>query len=91
MKSILARHGQCDEMITDNGPQYTSKEFEEFAMDWNFKHTRSIPYYHQSNGLAEKYVGIAKNIFKKAKQDKQDVYQGLLTYRSTPGDDIPFP
>ena len=34
---------------------------------------------------------IAKNIFKKAKQDKQDVYQGLLTYRSTPGDDIPSP
>ena len=72
-------------MITDNRPQYTSKEFEEFAMNWNFKHTRSTPYYHQSNGLAKKYVGIAK------KETKQELYQGLLTYRSTPGDYIPSP
>ena len=69
LKSILACHGQCDEMITDNGPQYTSKKFEECAMDWNFKHTRSSPYY-QSNGLAEKYVGIAKAFLRQIKTNK---------------------
>ncbi|KAL4092419.1 hypothetical protein QTP88_026920 [Uroleucon formosanum] len=37
-----------------------------FAKEWNFKLAQSSPYYAQSNGLAEKGVGIAKDMLKKS-------------------------
>ena len=43
------------------------------------------------NCLAEKYVQIAKNILKNAKQENQDPYQGLLSYQNTPIDDSGSP
>ena len=46
-------------------------------------HTRS-PHYPQSNGLAEKYVGIIKNVFHKAKEEGQSPYTALMVYRNTP-------
>ena len=39
IKSILASHGKCQKMISDNGPQYISNEFAKFASEWEFNHT----------------------------------------------------
>ncbi|XP_064596784.1 uncharacterized protein K02A2.6-like [Liolophura sinensis] len=91
MKSIFARHGICEELISDNGSQYTSAEFKRFVAEWSFKHTMNSPYHHQSNGLAEKYVDIAKRIMKKAQTDGTDPYMGLLVYRNTPTDGTATP
>lgn len=38
-KSIFARHGLPNTVITDNGPQFTSPEYRDFAKQWEFKHT----------------------------------------------------
>ena len=54
MKSAFARHGIPYEVRSDNGPQYTSRDFKDFARKWSFKHTSSSPYNPQGNGLAEK-------------------------------------
>ncbi|XP_053570046.1 ankyrin repeat and SOCS box protein 4 isoform X1 [Bombina bombina] len=91
IKSVLAKHGICDELISDNGSQYSSIEFANFAKEWGFKHTLSSPHYPQSNGLAEKYVQIAKNILEKAAQTNQDPYLCILNYRNTPIDGIASP
>ena len=91
MKSMFARHGIPVEVKSDNGPQYSSYEFQEFAKNWGFVHTTSSPHYPQSNGLAEKAVNIVKNILKKAKEDHKDPYLGLLEYRNTPIDGIGSP
>ncbi len=56
MKSIFARHDIPELVVSDNGPQYTSQEFEEFEKAWNFQHQTSSPAYPQSNGLAERSV-----------------------------------
>jgi len=80
MKAIFARYGVPDVVMSDNGPQYSSKEFEEFALDWEFKHKTSSPHYPQSNGQAESAVKAMKSLVKKSK----DLYKGLLAYRSTP-------
>lgn len=37
MKSIFARHGIADIVVSDNGPQYASAEFSGFAEEWGFK------------------------------------------------------
>ena len=47
---------------------------------YNVNDITSSPHYPQSNGLAEKYVQIGKNLFQKA----QDLYQCLMVYHNTP-------
>ena len=60
IKSIFSRHGIPELLISDNGPQYVSKEFEEFAEKYNFKHTTSSTHFPQSNGQAERTVQTVK-------------------------------
>ena len=90
-KSIFARHGIPSEVISDNGLQYSSKDFSLFAKQWEFKHTTVSPLYPQANGLVEKEVQTVKHILTKAKQDRRDPYLGLLEYRNTPIDDVGSP
>ncbi len=84
IKSFLSRHGIVEKVISDNGPQYASEEFKQFAREWDFEHTCSSPLYPQSNGLAEKTVQTVKRLFTKAKSDSKDPYLALLEYRNTP-------
>ena len=90
-KSIFATHGIPSEVISDNGSQYSSRDFSLFAKQWEFKHTAVSPPYLQANGLVEKKVQIVKNLLTKAKQDRWDPYLGLLEYRNTPIDDVGSP
>ena len=83
-KSQFARHGIPDILITDNGPQFSSTAFKEFARQYVFKHCTTSPHYPQANGMAEKAVQTAKNLIKKAIADKRDPYLALLEHRNTP-------
>ncbi len=83
-KEHFSRHGIPEEVISDNGPQYASATFHQFSQDWQFKHTLVSPRYPQSNGKAEKTVGIAKQLIKKANKENKDLHLALLDYRNTP-------
>ena len=61
-KKHFARYGIADVVVTDNGPQFCSQEYENFAKEWKFKHPTSSPYHSQSNGKAESAVKIAKKL-----------------------------
>ena len=91
IKSILSRHGKCQKMISDNGPQYISDEFAKFAFEWEFNHTTSSPKHAQSNGLAERAVQTLKQLVKKAKAEHKDPYLSLLELRNTPVDGLASP
>ena len=80
LKSVFSRHGIPEVERSDNGPQYNSQEFTSFAEVYNFRHVTSSPLYPQSNGQAERSVQTVKKILRQS----DDIYKGLLVYRSTP-------
>ena len=84
MKSVFARHGNPETVVSDNGPSYDSSEFSGFSEEWGFSHETSTPEHPSSNGPAEKAVQTVKNIIKKSAESIDDMQLGLLAYRSTP-------
>ena len=53
LKEVFSHHGIPETLVTDNGPQFTSQEFIDFAKSYGFNHTTSSPHFLQSNGKAE--------------------------------------
>ena len=70
-------------MVTDNGLQFSSRDFSTFPKKWCFTHTPVSPYNSKSNGKVESAVKMAKNIFRKAREDKADPYLAMLDHRNT--------
>ena len=80
LKSIFSHHGIPTVLVSDNGPQFDSRDMKEFASTYGFQHITSSPYYPQSNGLAERMVKTVKSLLR----DTSDPYLALLSYRATP-------
>ena len=80
MSSIVARHGIPELVVSNNGPQYSSEIFKEFARNYGFGHITSNPHYSQANGEAERAVQTIKGLLKKI----TDPSLAMLGYRSTP-------
>ena len=79
-KSIFARHGIPEIVVSDNGPQFTSSTFKDFANKYKFIHHTSSPYHPQGNGEAERAIRMIKSLLRKA----EDPYLALLSYCATP-------
>ncbi|UYV82850.1 K02A2.6-like [Cordylochernes scorpioides] len=76
---------------TDNGPNFTSRDFKDFQKKWLFDHQTSSPLYPKSNGLAERAVQTAKNLIRKCLDSGQEVELALLNFYNTPRDGLPSP
>ena len=88
MKSVFARYGIPDVLVTDNGPQFSSAKFAVFAKTWMFQHTTSSPYHPQSNGKAENAVKTVKRLFTKCQQSGQLEFLALLDWRNSPTEGV---
>ena len=80
LKILFARHGIPCNVVSDNGPQFASRQFAKFAQSFDFCHKTSSPRYPQGNGEAEQAVRTVKSLLKK----EEDPFLALLAYRSTP-------
>ena len=81
-KSHFARHGIPLRCITDNGPQFVSNEYKEFAQTYGFEHITSSPYWSRSNSKAEAEAAV--NDTKSTLKKSHNVYLVLLNIRNTP-------
>ncbi|UYV64834.1 K02A2.6-like [Cordylochernes scorpioides] len=76
---------------TDNGPNFTSRDFKDFQKKWLFDHQTSSPLYPKSNGLAERAVQTAKNLIRKCLDSRQEVELALLNFYNTTRDGLSSP
>ena len=81
---IFSEYGWTDTLLSDNGPCYVAETFTNLMKEYAVNHITSSPHYSQSNGLAEKFVQIVKNLFYKAKDEGTDIYKCLMIYCNTP-------
>ena len=86
LRSLFAKFGLPEMVVTDNGTGFVSREFEEFLRRNGVKHTTSAPYHPASNGLAERAVQVIKRGLKKVTEGTMGsrLAKVLFAYRITP-------
>ncbi|XP_045451571.1 uncharacterized protein K02A2.6-like [Melitaea cinxia] len=87
LREIFARFGIPRQVVSDNGPPFSSVEFNNFLNNNGIEHCYSAPYHPSSNGAAENAVKICKKVIKKALKLRIDIecalQRYLLMYRNT--------
>ena len=78
---LFSIEGYPDEIVSDNGPPFQSKEFAKFLSSLGIKHTTSSPGYPRSNGFIERYIQTVKNMLSKSSNTRsfQEVLADLRT------------
>ena len=86
LRTMFARFGLPETIVTDNGTCFVSAEFESFLEGNGIKHVTSAPYHPASNGLAERAVQIVKKGLKKLVSGSicDRLAKSLMAYRLTP-------
>ena len=78
LAKLFAGHGIPETIVSDNGPQFSSGEFHDFAREFDFTHVTSSPHFPQANGQAESAVKIAKKMLR-----QKSLEIALMNYRAT--------
>ena len=79
LKIIFSRYGIPVRLISDNGPQFVSREMKAFSVSYGFVHVMSSPHYLQGNGQADRAVQTAKRHLNSG----DDPALSLLSYKTT--------
>ncbi|XP_038063014.1 uncharacterized protein K02A2.6-like [Patiria miniata] len=87
LDSIFAREGLPNELVSDNGSQFVSTEFESYLIQRGIKHIRTSLYHPQANGLVERFNRVLKQTLQIATREhrpwKTATLELLTAYRST--------
>ena len=88
MRTLFGSYGIPEQVVSDNGPQFTSDKFAEFMRQNRIKHIRSILYHPSTNGLAERFVQTFNRALQASEQSGRSFNHRLVNflfgYRTTP-------
>ena len=89
MQEWIYRFGVPEILITDNGTNLTSQEFELFLEQLGIEHRKTTPYHAQSDGQTERFngfLGTTLSIYSKSesKEWTECLDEVLFAYNSTP-------
>ncbi|XP_037811061.1 uncharacterized protein K02A2.6-like [Lucilia sericata] len=88
LREVFARFGLPEIVVSDNGTQFKSSQFEEFMQQNGIKHICSSPYYPMSNGQADTF----KRMLAKSTEEGtvcENLNTFLQNYRSTTNPNTP--
>ena len=87
LQHLFAVYGLPEQVVSDNGPQFTSEEFKKFLKANGVKHSRCSPYYPSSMGLLKRFVSTFKQAMNAGKHDRLSIGHQLenflMSYQTT--------
>ena len=83
LKDHFAHYSIPDQVVKDNGPQFKSQEFANFAAAYEFEHTPTSPYGSKGNEKVESAVKTTKRLLHKATDTGTHPYLSILDHRNT--------
>ena len=82
-----ARNGIPSRVVTDNGSQFTSSEFQQFMGLIGVKHIKTTSYHPSSNEIAERFLQSFKQAMHASENDSGTIVKKLakflLAYQNT--------
>lgn len=88
LRDMFATFGIPEQLVSDNGPQFVSEEFQTFLKLNGIRHITSAPYHPATNGQAERSVQTFKRALKAMEEGSQPIKEKLakflIAYRNTP-------
>ena len=79
LREMFARYGIPKQLVSDNGPQFTSSEFESFLRTNGVMHIKTSPYHPASNGCG-KTGPNSQTIFASGMQTRSGPRAGLSSF-----------
>ncbi|XP_044147183.1 uncharacterized protein K02A2.6-like [Bufo gargarizans] len=87
LRKLFAQFGLPTAIVSDNGTQFTSHEFQSFLSGLGVQHYKTAPYHPASNGLAERFVqSFKKHLLSTLDQvglSEEKLLEFLIMYRNT--------
>ena len=77
LRELFARTGVPEQLVSDNGPQFTSEDFQTFLRNNGIRHITSAPWHPATNGQAERFVQTLKQGLKAMNDDHINLHQKL--------------
>ena len=92
---FISRHGVPEVILTDNGTEFTAKDFERYLEILGIKHKRSTPGHPAGNGRIERFNRTLKEMINKLVNNVVDRWESVLSsamlaYRSALSDTTGF-
>jgi transposase InsO family protein len=88
LSKIFIIEGLPDTIVSDNGTQFTSQQFQQFCQSHGIEHLTTAPFHPASNGEAERFVRTFKTSMTKicwgGNSTIRALDEFLFAYRTTP-------
>lgn len=80
LRDLFARTGVPEQLVSDNGPQFTSEDFQTFLRRNGIRHITSAPWHPATNGQAERFVQTLKQALRATQNDNITLHHKLSNF-----------